>query len=68
METPKKTMFGLPVKEILMGETDMSFQELKDLVDTLQPSYMQNTYHVFDKNCNHFSNEFLELILDKGIP
>ena len=37
METPRKTMFGTPVKEILMGETDMSFDDVKELVDTLQP-------------------------------
>ncbi len=68
METPKKTMFGLPVKEIFMGETEMSFQDIKEIVDSLQSDYTAISYHVFDNNCNHFSNEFLQLILDKGVP
>lgn len=65
---PEKTMFGTPVKKLLMGETSISFDEVMELANSLRPIYTAESYHVFDNNCNNFSNEFLQLIIDKGIP
>ena len=66
--TPRQTMFGVPVKEILIGETELALQDLLEIVDSLRGQFTAQNYHVFDNNCNHFCNELLQLFMDKNVP
>lgn len=67
-DPPKQTMFGKPVKEIHMGETELLEQEFFELLEEIKPDFAPDKYHVFQNNCNHFSNEILQLLLDKQVP
>lgn len=40
-------MFGKPVKEINMGETELKEEEFMELLEELKPSFAPEKYHVF---------------------
>lgn len=61
-------MFGTPVKEILIGETELEELDFMELLEQIKPDFTSDKYHVFKNNCNHFSNEVLQLLLDKNVP
>lgn len=40
-------MFGKPVKEIQMGETELLEQEFFELLEEIKPDFAPDKYHVF---------------------
>jgi thioredoxin len=67
-DPPKTTPHGLPVKEIYLGDTELCPDDFMDYLKSISNEFTQNTYNIFDKNCNHFSNNVCEFLLGKGIP
>jgi len=53
---------------INMGETTFSASEIQSLVDSMAPNFSGNTYNLFQKNCNHFSDELCKKLVEKPLP
>lgn len=67
-DKPKSTPFGMPVKEIALGSTELTKQELDDYVLSVQDQFSEQTYDIFKNNCNHYSNNLAELLTGDQIP
>lgn len=67
-DKPKSTPFGLPVKEIPLGNTELTKQELDEYVLSVQDQFSEQTYDIFNNNCNHYSNNLAELLTGDPIP
>ena len=65
---PKSTPFGNPVKEITIGNTEISEEEFMMYLDSIQSAFTFETYNVFDNNCNHFANTISEFLTGNPIP
>lgn len=53
---------------IEMGETKLTYKEIKSVVDKLKDEFIGNTYNLTNRNCNHFSNRLVNELLGKNIP
>jgi len=51
-----------------IGDVVVSPQEMEVLVEELSAKYLGNTYHMLNRNCNHFSNELCERLTGISIP
>ncbi|CAJ0749034.1 14503_t:CDS:2 [Entrophospora sp. SA101] len=66
--SPGQTILGAPQEIIDMGETEIPENIFLDYVDELKEKYSANSYHLFERNCNHFSNDLCEFLTGKSIP
>ena len=55
-------------KQIKLGETILPFREIEEVISELKIEFIASSYDAFDKNCNHFSNEFSKKLLNVEIP
>ena len=55
-------------RQIKLGETVLPFREIEEIISDLKIEFIASTYDAFDKNCNHFSNEFSKKLLNTEIP
>lgn len=53
---------------IPMGVCRLSKTEVERLVDQMGQGYKGNTYHLLQKNCNHFSNAFCKELVGRRAP
>lgn len=53
---------------VTIGTTSLSPNEVEDLVRQMGLNYQGCSYHLIDKNCNHFTSEFCEVLCSKPIP
>lgn len=51
-----------------MGEFKGTTRDLETIVQSLRPQFSGSDYHVLNKNCNSFANEFLLRLLGKEAP
>lgn len=51
-----------------MGEFKGTTRDLETIVQSLRPQFSGSDYHVLNKNCNSFANEFLLRLLNKEAP
>eukprot|EP00026_Physarum_polycephalum_P020049 Phypoly_transcript_22392.p1 GENE.Phypoly_transcript_22392~~Phypoly_transcript_22392.p1 ORF type:complete len:198 (-),score=26.28 Phypoly_transcript_22392:20-586(-) len=65
--TPLEGRYGPPIEVITLGTTTKTQRMFEEFLDTLHGRYME-TYHLLDSNCNHFSNDCSQFLVDKGIP
>lgn len=56
------------LKQIKLGETKLSFNEIEEIISELKIEYIASSYDAFEKNCNHFTNEFSKKLLNQEIP
>ncbi|CAN3353227.1 hypothetical protein DICA3_E05204 [Diutina catenulata] len=66
---PGTTKYGLPVEVLDMGESEIP-EEIFDEYLADQNSagkYHPHTYDLFDNNCNHFTDETLQLLVGKNL-
>eukprot|EP00003_Mantamonas_plastica_P026125 TRINITY_DN5252_c0_g1_i1.p1 TRINITY_DN5252_c0_g1~~TRINITY_DN5252_c0_g1_i1.p1 ORF type:complete len:247 (+),score=66.63 TRINITY_DN5252_c0_g1_i1:213-953(+) len=73
-------VFNMPPREIpdtpgvtfreslVMGEIDMTVQDVDRIVNAMKPDWPGNEYNILQRNCNHFSNALCERLLEKSIP
>ena len=55
-DLPKTTQFGVPVKEIFLGHTEIEPEDFQCYLKDIEDEYTFDNYHIFKKNCNHFSD------------
>ena len=67
-DAPKTTPFGLPVKEIKLGETELSKDELEQYIDEVKHEFTAEKYDIFQRNCNHYSTHLSEFLVGEPIP
>jgi hypothetical protein len=53
---------------ISMGHTNLSAQEVQQLVQKMGQQYKGNKYHLLQKNCNHFSNDLCLQLVGRTAP
>lgn len=66
-DNPKTTAFGQPVKEIKFGETEISPNDFHIYLQSIKNQFKFETYHIFENNCNHFTNAILEFLCGKTL-
>lgn len=66
--TAGRTQYGRPVKVIPLGKTHVPKALIYEYVESVRPEYNVNTYSLFSKNCNNFSNDFTTFLTGHGIP
>lgn len=57
-----------PQVTIDLGPSLLSKPEIEALVADLEATWDADAYHVFDKNCVHFSSALAERVSEKGLP
>lgn len=67
-DPPKTTPHGQPVKELNLGHSELSPVDFMDYLKSIQGEFTQDSYDIFKKNCNHFTQNICEFLLGKGIP
>jgi hypothetical protein len=65
---PRKSPYGYPVKEIHLGETEMSVDMLRDYLKDLKVKFNHQSYHILNNNCNHCANEIAFFLTGNNIP
>jgi len=59
------TPFGAPTRVESLGSTWRTKEELMEFVrNDLLPCYNRHSYDVLTRNCNHFSNEVVQFLLN----
>jgi hypothetical protein len=59
----------IPLRErLLLGTTNKSINEINRIIEYLKHEFYPDNYHLTKNNCNHFTNTFSLIILDKEIP
>lgn len=51
-----------------MGDTDLSPQEVQQMVQRMGQHYKGNKYHLLQMNCNHFANDLCIQLVGKAAP
>merc|ERR1712192_131281 len=65
---PSQTRFGQPMQKIDLGQTELDFETTKAIVNDLNRArFGPGKYNLMNNNCNHFTNEFSNILTDKGI-
>lgn len=55
-------------ESIIIGETSMSREEVHELVSKMGEEYKGNLYHLLQRNCNHFSEDFAYRLCQARTP
>ncbi|KAG5098611.1 hypothetical protein JHK82_048465 [Glycine max] len=55
-------------KSIFIGSTDMGPKDVRAFMERLAEEYSGNTYHLIQKNCNHFCEDVCVRLTGKSIP
>jgi len=55
-------------KSIFIGSTDMGPKDVRAFMERLAEEYSGNTYHLIQKNCNHFCEDLCFRLTGKSIP
>lgn len=53
---------------IPLGKTELPMEIILEYLDSLKSIYTAESYDLFMKNCNNFSNDFAMFLVGKGIP
>ncbi|KAF2762742.1 DUF862-domain-containing protein [Pseudovirgaria hyperparasitica] len=62
------THHGNPMEVIDIGHTDLPMELILEYLESLKQIYTAESYDLFMKNCNNFSNDFSMFLVGKGIP
>lgn len=49
-------------EQILIGYTEYNEKQVKKILEKLGQEFKGNKYHLLYKNCNHFTNAFIQVI------
>lgn len=55
-------------KSIYIGSTELGPKDVREFMEKLAQEYAGNTYHLIQKNCNHFCNDVCVRLTGKSIP
>ena len=65
---PKCTPYGIPIKESVFGKTKKTQEEFEKYLKSIDDKYNEQTYHLINNNCNHFTNDSCIFLCGKGLP
>ncbi|CAH8432192.1 unnamed protein product, partial [Schistosoma haematobium] len=51
-----------------MGYTDFTASDVLLLLESITTDYRGDQYHLLNKNCNHFSDTFVQLLCGRSLP
>lgn len=66
--SPGQSHHGKPLKILDLGSTMIDPQTLMEYIDGLRQTWSAETYHLLEKNCNHFSNELVGFLNGASVP
>ena len=64
---PGCTPYGTPIKKSLFGKTTKTQKEFEDYLNTIDNVYNAENYHIYNNNCNHFTNAIALYLCNKGL-
>lgn len=56
------------METISLGTTQLPMEVILDYLESLKEVYTMESYDLFMKNCNNFSNDFAMFLVGRGIP
>lgn len=56
------------VERVSLGRTDCSRDTLHEFIELSRSTWTPAAYHLFENNCNNFSDSLAVFLLEKGIP
>jgi hypothetical protein len=62
------TPFGRAMRVLPLGRTELDAETRESLLADLSERYRPHHYNLVSNNCNHFANEFAELVCGAGAP
>ncbi|KAI8975310.1 PPPDE putative peptidase domain-containing protein, partial [Mycotypha africana] len=66
---PKVGIPELTLKQTIdMGTTDLSKREIEELLVTLSDEFTGPSYNLLTRNCNHFTEAFVEKLTQQPLP
>uniref|UniRef100_T1IR74 PPPDE domain-containing protein n=1 Tax=Strigamia maritima TaxID=126957 RepID=T1IR74_STRMM len=66
---PAGTILGNPLEILKLGTTQIKFSEFEDFICELgDTKYSSELYHMFQHNCNKFTQELVTYLTGKNIP
>jgi len=65
---PGATHHGRPMEIINLGKTQLPIDVILEYLESMKSIYSAQTYELFTRNCNHFSNDFAMFLVGRGIP
>ena len=65
---PRKTQFGIPIKEINFGYTNKTQKEFESYLRSISSSFTSQNYNLISHNCNHFSDTALFFLTGNHLP
>ncbi|KAJ9548015.1 hypothetical protein OSB04_020558 [Centaurea solstitialis] len=60
--------YGTPVRMIELGDTKVSKDEFESFLEKISPRFTHETYSLLHHNCNNFSNEVAQFLVNTTIP
>lgn len=67
--SPGMTPYGTPVSKVDLGKTSKSQTEFESFLRKLgQDRFRPENYDLFSRNCNNFTDECAQFLLNKNIP
>lgn len=65
---PGATHYGTPLRVEKLGTTGVTHDDFLAFMQSIEPRYQAEHYHLLDHNCNTFSNEVSMFLTGHGIP
>eukprot|EP00730_Choanoeca_flexa_P001645 TRINITY_DN10723_c0_g2_i3.p1 TRINITY_DN10723_c0_g2~~TRINITY_DN10723_c0_g2_i3.p1 ORF type:complete len:158 (+),score=21.86 TRINITY_DN10723_c0_g2_i3:109-582(+) len=65
---PYATPAGRPMEEMDYGTTEVPQWLFEEHLEGLKSEFHAGTYHLLNKNCNHFTEEALSFLTGKELP
>lgn len=65
---PGNTHYGSPIRTMNYGTTEVSHDDLKEFLESIQHKYTHAMYNLFTNNCNHFSDDVLLFLVQRNVP
>ncbi|KAF5401272.1 hypothetical protein PHET_05483 [Paragonimus heterotremus] len=53
---------------IVMGRTDFTESDIALILEDMGPYYRGDQYHLLHRNCNHFSDAFVQILCGSSLP
>jgi len=66
--SPNQTPYGRPVKIKETGPTEIPKEFFEEYLKELRSKYTPESYDLFEKNCNNFSDEVCNFLTGTGVP
>ncbi|XP_014234655.1 desumoylating isopeptidase 2-like isoform X2 [Trichogramma pretiosum] len=55
-------------QSVHIGYTDFTEEDVNRIINELGKDFRGDRYHLMNKNCNHFSSQFTQILCDQEIP